>query len=285
MRTVLITGTSSGLGLSTAVALAAHDWVVYASMRNPKRRGDLDSAAAKAGVDPDRIRVFQLDVTDPESIRAALTEIEAQTGGHLDALVNNAGVNTEACFEDIDSADIRNLFDTMVFGAMELTRGALPLLRRAQSPRLVFMSSIAAVLSGPMTSIYSAAKAALEKFAEGLTWEVAADGIAVIVVRPGFHRSNFFDGNSGRVRPEGSRYHHLYDKLDPLAQQAIERASDPANVADKIVHILNSRHPGFRYPVGLDARVVAAANPFVPQRLRRALAQRLFRPSRPQEST
>lgn len=283
MRTVLITGTSSGLGLSTAVALAARGWVVFASMRNPNRRQQLDEAVAGAGVDPDRIRVLQLDVTDPESIRLALAEIEAHTGGHLDALVNNAGVNTEACLEDIDPAEIRHLFDTVVFGAMELTRGALPLLRRAQSPRLVFMSSFAAVFSGPMTSIYSAAKAAVEKFAEGIAWEVARDGIAVIVVRPGFHRSNFFDGNSGRVRPDASRYHHLYDLLDPLAQRAIDGASNPANVANKIVRILNSRSPGFRYPVGIDARIVAAANPFIPQRLRRALAQRLFRPPRQDE--
>lgn len=277
VRTVLITGTSSGLGLSTALALAARGWVVFASMRNPDRRAELDSAAAAAGVAPDRIRVIRLDVTEPESIQSALVEIEAQTGGHLDALVNNAGVNTEACFEDIDPAEIRVLFDTVVLGAMELTRGALPLLRRAQSPRLVFMSSFAAVFSGPMTSIYSAAKAAVEKFAEGIAWEVAGDGIAVVVVRPGFHRSNFFGGNSGRVRPETSRYHHLYNRLDPLAQRAIDGASNPANVANKIVGILDSQSPGFRYPVGIDARIVTATNPFIPQRLRHALARSIFR--------
>lgn len=249
-------------------------------MRNPDRRHDLDLAAAAGGVDPALIRVIELDVTVPESIRAALREVEAQPGGCLDALIHNAGVNTEACFEDIDPAEIRNLFDTIVFGSMDLTRESLPLLRRAQAPRLIFMSSFAAVFSGPMMSIYSAAKAALEKFAEGIAWEVAGDGIAVIVVRPGFHRSNFFDGNSGRVRPDGSRYHHLYDKLDPLAQRAIDGASDPSNVANTIVRILDSRYPGFRYPVGIDARIVAATNPFIPQRLRRALARRLFRAAR-----
>jgi hypothetical protein len=86
------------------------------------------------------------------------------------------------------------------------------------------------------------------------------------------------------VRPEDSRYHHLYRKLDPLAQRAIDGASDPANVANKIVRILDSRHPGFRYPVGIDARIVIATNPFIPQRLRRALAQRLLRAPR-QEMT
>jgi NAD(P)-dependent dehydrogenase (short-subunit alcohol dehydrogenase family) len=277
-KSVLITGTSSGLGLSTAVTLAGQGWSVFATMRNPARREELDAAVHQAGVDPRLVQVLRLDVTEPTSIRSALDQIAAKTGGRLDALVNNAGLNTEACFEDIDMAEVRNLFDTVVLGAMELTRGALPLLRKARDPRLMFMSSFAAVTGGPTMTIYAAAKAAIERFAEALAWEVAADGIRVAVVRPGFHRSNIFSANSGRVRPSDSRYRVLYDRIDPLAQKAIDRARDPVNVANKVAEILGSRHPGFRYSVGWDAHLVAASNPFIPQRLRHRIARLLFRP-------
>lgn len=262
-----------------AVRLAGRGWLVFATMRDPARRTELDQSARAAGVDPGQVRVLRLDVTDVESISSAVNEIAAQTGGALNALVNNAGLNTEACFEDIDMANIRGLFDTVLFGAMEVTRAALPLLRNVRDPRLIFMSSFAAITAGPTMSAYSAAKAALERFAEALAWELAADGVHVTVVRPGFHRSNIFSANSGRVRPPQSRHRPLYDRIDPLAQRAVQRARDPVHVADKVAEILDSRHPGFRYSVGLDARLVAASNPFIPQRLRYRLARALFRQS------
>lgn len=273
---VLITGTSSGLGLSTAVTLAQRGWQVFATMRDPARSAELDAAVTAAGV-ASRVEVVGLDVTDDTSIRLALKQIGDVTDGRLDALVHNAGINTEACFEDIEMAEIRRLFDTVLFGAMSLTREALPLLRCAPAPRLVFMSSFAAVTGGPTTSAYSGAKAALERLAESLSWELAGDGIAVAVVRPGFHRSNIFSTNSGRVRPPESRYHGLYAKVDPMATKAIEKAGDPARVATEIAHLLDQRSPGLWHPVGLDARMVAAFNPFIPQRLRRLIARRMFR--------
>lgn len=276
-RSVLITGTSSGLGLNMAVHLAAKGWLVYASMRDPVRRHDLDAAVKEAGVDEDRVRVLVLDVRDPGTIRSALDQIAEDTGGKLDALVNNAGLNTEACFEDIDMADIRNMFDTHVLGSMEVTRAALPLLRKSRDARIIFMSSWAAVFGGPATGIYAAVKSATERFAESLAWELAQDHIRVSVLRPGFHRSNIFSGNSGRVRPLESRYHRIYSKIDPLAERAISRARDPQNFARQVARILDSPHPGFRYNVGFDSYLVAASNPVIPQRLRYLAARLLFK--------
>ena len=275
-RSVLITGTSSGLGLSMAVHLATEGYLVYASMRDPDRRQELDRAIRESGVAPQRIRVLRLDVIDSTSIRSSLDEI-AKHSGHLDALVNNAGVNADACLEDLDMADARRLFDTLVLGAIELTRGALPLLRKSPDPRIVFVSSSAAVTGGPTATVYSAAKAAIEKFAESLVWEVAADRVKIIVLRPGIHRSDISDRNSGRVRPSGSHYRMLYDRIDPLHQAAIRRAHHPTNVALKVVKALESRHPRFRYLVGWDSYVATAANPFVPLRLRELAARLLFR--------
>ena len=162
--------------------------------------------------------MLRLDVTDSSSISSALDEIADQSG-RLDALVNNAGVNTDACLEDIDMADVRRLFDTLVLGAILLTRAALPLLRKSSDPRVIFVSSSAAVIGGPTATMYSAAKAAIEKFAESLAWEVAPDRIRIIVLRPGLHRSNSVGGNSGRVRPPESRYRPLYDRFDPLLRR------------------------------------------------------------------
>jgi NAD(P)-dependent dehydrogenase (short-subunit alcohol dehydrogenase family) len=276
-RSVLITGTSSGLGLSMAVHLAKRGWLVYASMRDPQRRHDLDRAVEYFGADPERIHVLRLDVTDSSSISESLNEIADQSG-RLDALVNNAGVNLEGCLEDIDMADARRLFDTLVLGAIVLTRAALPLLRRSSDPRVIFISSSAAVTGGPTATVYSAAKAAIEKFAESLVWEVAGDRVRVIVLRPGIHRSDISHRNSGRVRPAASRYRVLYDRIDPVHQAAIRRAHDPMDVARKAAKALDSRHPRFRYHIGWDAYVATAVNPVIPHRLRDLAARLLFRP-------
>lgn len=262
-----------------AVHLAAHGWVVYASMRDPAARGALDRAAEQAGVDRELLRVLHLDVTDPPSIRSALATIADESGDRLDALINNAGVNTDGCLEDIDMAQARRLFDTLVLGTIEVTRAALPLLRRSSSPRIVFMSTYAAVLVGPTTTMYSAAKAAVEKFAESLLWEVAADGIRVIVLRPGPHRSNIFEGNSGRVRPPDSRYRPLYDRIDPLTRRAFSHARDPVNVARKVAAVLDAPRPAFHYHVGWDSYLAVTVNPFLPQRLRYLVARLVLRPS------
>jgi NAD(P)-dependent dehydrogenase (short-subunit alcohol dehydrogenase family) len=274
---VLITGTSSGLGLSMAVHLAKKGWLVYASMRDPDRRQELDKAVMNSGADPERIYVLRLDVSDASSISSSLDEIADQSG-RLDALVNNAGLNIEACLEDIDMADARKLFDTNVLGPIVLTRAALPLLRKSSDPRVIFVSSSAAVTGGPTATMYAAAKAAIEKFAESLVWEVAADAIRIIVLRPGIHRSNISHRNSGRVRPSASRYRVLYDRIDPLHQAAIERAHDPMDVARKAAKALDSRHPRFRYHIGWDSYLATAANPFIPHRLRHLAARLLFRP-------
>jgi NAD(P)-dependent dehydrogenase (short-subunit alcohol dehydrogenase family) len=274
---VLITGTSSGLGLSMAVHLAKKGWLVYASMRDPDRRQELDSAVKESGADPERIHVLRLDVTDSSSISSSLDEI-ADRSGRLDALINNAGVNIDACLEDIDMADARRLFDTLVLGAIVLTHAALPLLRKSSDPRVIFVSSSAAVTGGPTATIYSAAKAAIEKFAESLALEVAADRIRIIVLRPGIHRSNISHRNSGRVRPPASRYRALYDRVDPLHQAAISCARDPMNVACKVGKALDARRPRFRYHIGWDSYLATATNPFIPQRLRHLTARLLFRP-------
>jgi NAD(P)-dependent dehydrogenase (short-subunit alcohol dehydrogenase family) len=276
-RSVLITGASSGLGLSMAVRLAEEGWLVYATMRDPGRRGALDAAVKNAGLDDDHVRVLSLDVRRPATIRSALDQVGDETGGSLAAVVNNAGLNAEACFEDIDMDAIRNVFDTHVFGAMEVTRAALPLLRKARHARIIFVSSWAAVFGGPMIGIYAAAKSAIERFAESLVWELAQDGIRVSLLRPGFHRSNIFSGNSGRVRPSESRYGPIYSKLDPLAEKSISRARDPQNVAHQLARILNSQRPGFRYNIGFDSYLVAACNPVIPQRLRYLAARALFK--------
>ena len=131
MRSVLITGTSTGIGQATAVTLAARGWRVFATMRNLKKRDLLEQALKEAGV-RDGVEVEQLDVTDAASIGTAVASMLSQTGNKLDAVVHNAGVAAAGALEDVKESELRRVMETNFFGVLELTRALLPTFR-AQS--------------------------------------------------------------------------------------------------------------------------------------------------------
>ncbi len=139
-RSVLITGTSSGFGLVTAVELAKRGWQVFATMRNLEKRGPLDQALKSASVDG-AVDFGQLDVTSSQSISAAVARTLAKTGGRLDAVVHNAGVAAGGAFEDLPDSELRRVMETNFFGVLELTRVLLPTFRNQRSGRIVVVSS------------------------------------------------------------------------------------------------------------------------------------------------
>ncbi|NUR62882.1 MAG: SDR family NAD(P)-dependent oxidoreductase [Catenulispora sp.] len=186
--TVLITGTSSGIGLAAAVAAARAGWTVVASMRDPARSGPLLAAAGAAGV-AGRVHVERLDVTDAAGVEAAIARTVGAHGG-LDAVVNNAGAGTVGTIEVDGMTAVRNTMEVNYFGVVEVTRAALPHLRAARG-RLITVTSVGGVVGQPFNEAYCAAKFAVEGFMEALAPVAASVGVRVSVVEPGAVASEF----------------------------------------------------------------------------------------------
>ena len=272
MRSVLITGTSTGIGQATAVTLAARGWRVFATMRNLKKRGLLEQALKEAGV-RDGVEIEQLDVTDAASIGTAVASMLSQTGNKLDAVVHNAGVAAAGALEDVPESELRRVMETNFFGVLELTRALLPTFRAQRRGRIVIVSSEAAFMGQPTNSIYCASKWAVEGWAEAIAYELEPFGIDVVLVEPGPYRTEIWN-STARIQPPGSPYHawvqHVFRAGDA---HAARMARDPREVALVIAHALEARRPRFRYPVGPLARLNHFLRGKLPSRLlRRATA-------------
>src|SRR6266481_2467173 len=175
-KTVLITGTSSGLGKTTAKHFAGRGWNVVATMRTPEREKDLVSL--------NDVLVTRLDVEDRESIQLAI-EAGIARFGKIDALINNAGFGLFGVFETISREKVQQQFDINVFGVMDVMRAILPHFRKNKGGLIINVSSGAGVFTLPMLSLYCASKFALEGFSEALSYELASQNISVKIVEPG----------------------------------------------------------------------------------------------------
>jgi len=185
-QTVLITGTSSGIGLATAVAAAQAGWTVVATMRNLTKADALRSAAAEAGAELD---IRELDVTDQAAIDREIAYC-SESYGRLDAVVNNAGSATLGTVETLTVEDIRAAMEVNFFGVVALTRAAMPQLR-ASGGRLITISSVGGVVGQPFNEAYCAAKFAVEGFLESLQPLASSVGVGVHVIEPGPVSSEF----------------------------------------------------------------------------------------------
>jgi len=273
MRTVLITGTSTGFGLASTVELARRGWRVFATMRNPDKRGPLEEALNKAGV-RERVEIGQLDVTDASSLHAAVERTLADTGGRLDAVVHNAGVAAGGAFEDLPESELRRVMETNFFGILELTRALLPTFRQQRSGRILIVSSESAFVGQPANSIYCASKWAIEGWAESLAYEVSPFGIDVLLIEPGPYMTDIWQ-SSPRICPEGSAYwtwaQHTFRSGDAHAAAV---GGDPREVAVKIAKILEARRPSFRNPVGPVARLSHFLRGKLPSSIYRKVVER-----------
>jgi NAD(P)-dependent dehydrogenase (short-subunit alcohol dehydrogenase family) len=266
MPTVLITGTSTGIGRVTAEVLAQRGWHVFATMRDVQKREKLEAALKTAGVQ-DRVEIVALDLTDRASIEAAVALVLSRTGGTLDAVVHNAGVSAAGAFEDLPSPEIRRVMETNFFGVLELTRALLPVFRAKRDGRIILVSSEAAFMGQPANSIYCASKWALEGWAESLAYDVEPFGIKVILVEPGPYRTQIWRSTPWIV-PSGSPYRPRVQLVSRAANEhAAKSARDPREVAVAIARALEAKSPRFRYPVGPFARINHFLRGKVPSRL------------------
>ena len=268
MPSVLITGTSSGFGLLTAVELARRGWRVFATMRNLDKRAPLDAAAAEAGV-AGRLELIRLDVTDVASIEEAVRDILQRSGGRLDAVVHNAGVAVGAAFEDVPDFEARRVMETNFWGVLALTRALLPAFRAQRSGRILIVSSNSAYAGEPANAIYVASKWAIEGWAESLAYEVSPFGIGVVLVEPGSYKTEIW-GSSPRILPESSPYRAVMQHLEKVIdEKVLANARDPREVAQVIARALGARRPRFRYPVGPDAWIGHLLRGKLPSRVQR----------------
>jgi len=249
-HTVLATGCSSGIGRATAERLARGGRHVFATARNLDSIRDLEAS----GCD-----LLALDVTDEESMRFAVEEVERMAGG-VDVLVNNAGYSLSGTIEETPLDEVRRQFETNVFGLVRLTQLVLPGMRSRRSGKIVNLSSMGGKLTFPGGGFYHASKHAVEAISDALRFEVRGFGIDVIVIEPGLIRTNFARTavTSMRANTEGP-YGNFTDAVARSTEGAYvgpigRLGGEPDDVATAIEDALRRRRPPIRRPVTPSAR-------------------------------
>lgn len=243
-RTLLVTGTSSGIGLSTAVLAASRGWDVVATVRDLGRAAALTDAAAQAGVTLD---VRDLDVTRADDV-AALVDDVAATHGSLDALVNNAGAGLVGTAENLDLDDFRAAMEVNFFAVVAATRAALPHLRASRG-RVVTVTSVGGVVGQPFNEAYCAAKFAAEGFLESLHPVAASQGVAVTVVEPGAVATHFAGSavaDADAMLAAAGPYEDALRAYLGRTGAVFANAQQPDGVAEVILDALERDDPPFR---------------------------------------
>jgi NAD(P)-dependent dehydrogenase (short-subunit alcohol dehydrogenase family) len=246
MKTVLITGCSSGYGLETARHFHSRGWNVVATMRTPREDVLPES---------ERLRVLELDVTKPESIAAALA-----ASGPIDVLVNNAGVGGMGPFEATPMATAREMFETNTFGLMATTQAVLPQFRERRSGVIVNVTSSATLAPMPLVAVYTASKTAIDGFTASLALELEAFNVRVKLVEPGYCPTTRFTSNgAGRITGLAS------EAYAPFAQRVMAEVehraavTNEADVAEAVWRAANDTSGQLRFPAGADALALAQA--------------------------
>jgi NAD(P)-dependent dehydrogenase (short-subunit alcohol dehydrogenase family) len=255
MAVVLITGCSSGFGLLSALHFARQGDTVYASMRNTAKAGELEKAKQAEKLP---IEIVQLDVIDEQSVKKAIKQVIDQ-GGRIDVLVNNAGIGHHGPIEETDDAELREIFDTNFFGAMNVVRHVAPHMRKQGSGTIVNVSSLAGRVPPPFSGVYSASKFALEAASESLHFELHPFGVRVVLIEPGGFETNI--ENTRRVSSrftEGSPYLDLEKRFTASLSKlpAADARGDAQDVAVKIYDAVHDKEPKLRYLVGQDAEMI-----------------------------
>lgn len=248
MKTVLITGCSSGYGLETARHFHANGWNVIATMRTP--RGGLLPVS-------DRIKISPLDVTESDSISAAI-----EASGPIDVLVNNAGIGVVGAFEPMPMSTIREVFETNTFGVMAMTQAVLPQMRERGSGVVVNVTSSVTLTAMPLAAVYTASKMAIEGFTASLALELEAVNVTAKLVQPGYGPSTSFTSN-GASRMDGlvpEPYQAFAAPIFEAFGQATVFTTE-SDVAETVYRAATDASGQLRFPAGADAVELANAGP------------------------
>lgn len=268
LKSVLITGGSSGIGAACCEWLLARGYQVFSAMRSPKIDAVLQS---KYG---DHYQVLELDVTNADSIAAAVTTVHAITNGQLFALINNAGVACSGALETVPIPQVKSLIDVNVLGTFAVTQACLPMLRSSRG-RVVIMGSISGILAAPGLSAYSASKFALEGMSDALRNEMKPFGVGVSILEPGKIETPIWNKALQQLERTQVDSGTLYQPLDDFYRRyAVTEKATPMNALLAVLQkALESAHPKARYTVGRAARLRSLLM-FLPAGLRDHLLQR-----------
>lgn len=254
-KIVVITGCSSGIGLLTAVEMAASGWRVVATMRNLAGNARLVEAAGKAGV-TERIDMRKLDITDHASLPKFVEEV-FRDHGRIDALVNNAGYALGGFMEDVAIEELRAQLETNFFGTVAMTKAVLPTMRAQKGGHIIMVSSIAGRVANPVTGSYSSSKFALEGFTESLRHELRSLGIRVVLVEPGAFETDIWEKNvkiaqgmQTAASPNADRARRFSNVVKTKLKKGDARV-----VARLIRKVADDPNPNLRYLVGTDAKI------------------------------
>jgi NAD(P)-dependent dehydrogenase (short-subunit alcohol dehydrogenase family) len=255
-KTILITGTSSGIGKATASYFAERGWNVAATMRSPEKERDLQQYTD--------LRIIRLDVTDTESIQAAI-QTTIKTFGGIDVVVNNAGYGGVGVFEAATKEQIQRQFDTNVFGVMNVTREILPYFREKKGGTIINVTSMGGLITFPIYSVYHATKWAIEGFAEALQFEVRQFNIKIKNIEPGAIKTDFYERSQDLFKKEGLIAYDKYAEITfKNTQKAGEDAPEPKVVAKTIFEAANENNFTLRYAVGSQSPILLFVRRILP---------------------
>lgn len=249
-KVVLITGVSSGIGAATALALAGAGYRVFGGARSPAKLAPIPG-----------VEIVALDVRDEAQVRAAVAQIE-EAAGSIDIVINNAGVSLVGPVEATSVAEARALFDTNVFGVLNVVQAVLPGMRQRQAGLIVNISSVLGFLPAPFMGLYASSKHALEGLSETLDHEVRDFGIRVMLVEPSFTNTKL-DTNAARTSTQIAAYAEALDRSTRAVQDQVESAPSPESVAAAIVKALQAPHR-LRQPADKRAKLLSTLRRFAP---------------------
>jgi len=255
-KVAIVTGTSSGIGFETALALAKEGYFTYATMRDTTKSGKIKEIAKKENL---KINILELDVDDENSVKTAIAQILDQKQ-RIDVLVNNAGWGLWGCVEDVSVDEFKEQFETNFFSIIRLIQKVAPAMRKQGSGTIVNVSSVVGRIGFPASPAYISSKFALEGLSESLRFEFAPFGVDVIIIEPGVIKTDFMKNMKMAKKSElDTVYKNITTKVVSGVKMMAEMGTPPKEVANTIVKAIKDKKPLPRYIVGNDASMFLEA--------------------------
>ncbi len=255
-KVALVTGSSSGIGFETSLALARNGFHTFATMRDLGKDEKIKQIIEKEDLS---IEILELDVDSEESVNSAINMV-MEKKGQIDVLINNAGYGMWGTVEDVSIDEFKEQFETNFFAIIRLIHKIAPIMRNQGSGNIVNVSSVAGRIGFPVSPAYISSKFALEGLSESLRFELMPFGVNVIIIEPGVIKTNFFDSMKLAEKvQQDSTYKEITEKVISGVKMMAEMGTHPKEVADMIIKAINDEKPLPRYVVGNDAMMFLEA--------------------------